>query len=103
MPANPLPTGKLPRQLLVGEGMPVPGDAGDVGAVVVAEAEHVAVEAHDIIERGAVGVDRHVVEPGHPHGPSCSMNSRRMSPGASTNAMRRRPNGPDTVSGPHTT
>ena len=31
------------------------------------------------------------------------MNSSRIPPGAATNAMRRRPNGPSTISGPHTT
>src|SRR5579862_4388887 len=34
---------------------------------------------------------------------SCSMNSRRIPPGASTKAIRRRPKGPSTTSGPHTT
>ena len=34
---------------------------------------------------------------------SCSMNSRRMSPGAVTKAIRRRPKGPETSAGPHTT
>ena len=56
-----------------------------------------------------LAVHRHVVEPGHLHsavclrGSSCSMNSSRMPPGASTNAMRRVPNVPSTTAGPHTT
>ena len=36
-------------------------------------------------------------------GSSCSMNSSRIPPGASTKAMRRRPKVPSTTSGPHTT
>ena len=93
-------------QLLVADRVPVPADAGDVGPRHVAEPEQTAVEGDHVVERRVVAVDGHVVEPGHLHpgsASSCSMNSRRMPPGAATNAIRRRPNGPSTISGPHST
>ena len=62
---------------------------------------------------GSVGaIDRHVASATHAYqeppsgeggGSSCSMNSSRMPPGAFTNAMRRFPNAPSTIAGPHTT
>ena len=92
-------------QLQIADGVPVPGDAGDLGPRLVAEAEHVAVELDHRVDRRVVAVHRHVVEARdlHAGSSSCSMNSSRMPPGASTNAMRRLPNVPSTTAGPHTT
>src|SRR6476659_7674591 len=76
-------------ELPVAEGEPVAAESGDVGPDEVGQAEHVAVEGDQLVEAAVAGGDRHVLDTGHPHA-SCSMNSSRMLPGASTNAMRRR-------------
>src|SRR5262249_8759095 len=90
-------------QLLVAHRVPVPADARDLRSRLVTETEHVAIELDHRRQRRAVAVDGYVVEARHLHRSSCSMNSSRMPPGASTNAMRRVPNAPSTTAGPHTT
>jgi len=92
----------LPLRATVGVGI----DERDHVDVVVA---HVAahVQVVDPAEPHACGAHRTVVRlEAHDTtaaGASCSMNSRRIPPGASTNAMRRRPKVPSTISGPQTT
>src|SRR5262245_16481237 len=90
-------------QLLVADRVPVAVNSGDLRPRLVAEAEDVAVELDHLVERRAVGVHRHVMEAGDFHVSSCSMNSSRMPPGASTTAIRRFPNVPSTTAGRHTT
>src|SRR6185503_7219730 len=90
-------------ELLIADGVPVPVDPRDIRTRLVAEPEHVAVERDHVVERRAVRVHRHVMETRDLHESSCSMNSSRMPPGASTNAIRRLPNVPSTTAGPQTT
>ena len=71
----------------------------DVGVVEV----RADVQVVDAAEPDEGRADRAVVRGeghGRASGASCSMNSRRMPPGASTNAIRRVPNAPSTTVGP---
>src|SRR5258708_3193851 len=76
--------------LLIAYRMPMAGHSRDVGPRLVSQTEQASIELDQRVERGAVAVDRYMVQPRHLHdalfcgprtaggGSSCSMNSRRM-------------------------
>ena len=84
---------------------PVAGDAGDLGPVLGSEPEDVLVEVACLVECAFdVTLTCRARVTFTAGSSSCSMNSSRMRPGASTKTMRHVPNvGPETTSGPHTT
>ncbi len=91
----------------VAEREPGASDARDHGSGQLGRLEEVGVELLGGL-KFAFAVHAHVLDAHHLHGCTagcsiCSMNSRRMPPGASTKAILLTPKVPETTLGPHST
>ncbi len=87
-------------QLDVADPVPVPTDAGDLGAVTIIEAEDLGVEAPRLVER-AVDVHAHVADSGHPHRTILARPGRPAGVPAWSMAVSFVPFGADTWRDPH--